>query len=226
MNGLSLRRSIESDASVAHPCGTWRRPGACGGRGEQSDAEGWERERRAGRPFPSRRPAIGQSVSATRSSRQIDMEAPGGENTASRSSSNHTKPKPGGLRATHASLIWPKSRKKSRRSRASASGGKLPTNTCKQQKGQAQERVLRCHRGTVTSCSCRPPGVRVRTGGGPHQISSKALSALLQVTKPRAEGVGAIAAAPASRSSKYAPRAHAPRPTPILVNSLLTLVPL
>ena len=50
--------------------------------------------------------------------------------TASRSSSNHTNPKPGGLRATQASLIWPKSRKKSRRSRASASGGKLPTKTC------------------------------------------------------------------------------------------------
>ena len=150
MNGLSLRRSIESDASVAHPCGTWRRPGACGGRGEQSDAEGWERERRAGRPFPSRRPAIGQSVSATRSSRQIDMEAPGGENTASRSSSNHTKPKPGGLRATHASLIWPKSRKKSRRSRASASGGKLPTNTW-QRGSQAKQRLLTSRRGEITS---------------------------------------------------------------------------
>lgn len=53
-----------------------------------------------------------------------------GESTASRSSSNHTNPKPGGLRATHASLIWPKSRKKSRRSRASASGGRFPTKTC------------------------------------------------------------------------------------------------
>ena len=50
--------------------------------------------------------------------------------TASRSSSNQTNAKPGGLRATHASLIWPKSRKKSRRSRASASGGRFPTKTC------------------------------------------------------------------------------------------------
>lgn len=47
--------------------------------------------------------------------------------TASRTSSNHTKPKPGGLRATQASFrVLSNFLKKSRRSRCSASAGRPP----------------------------------------------------------------------------------------------------
>eukprot|EP00960_Hanusia_phi_P048565 759030-Hanusia_phi.AAC.3 len=53
----------------------------------------------------------------------------GGACTASLSSSNQTNPKPGGFRATHASLRVPKPRKKSRRSLLSAWAGRFPTNT-------------------------------------------------------------------------------------------------
>ena len=49
--------------------------------------------------------------------------------TASRSSSNQTNPKPGGFLATQASLTVPYSRKKSRRSLPSASGGRFPMKT-------------------------------------------------------------------------------------------------
>ncbi len=84
--------------------------------------------------------------------------------TASRSSSNHTNPKPGGLRATHASLIVPKSRKKSRRSRASASGGKFPTKTCPHANTHAHRTC--CHQSPALGhCDRDPHGQGPREAG-------------------------------------------------------------